>query len=133
MGGQGVTCVGDGPLVRVQIPLGGGQRAVPGELPQDVHRDAGISHPGEPGVPQVMPHQVLVAEPGTGCGSPGDRCAAGAPGPGTGRAAGDRPHASATVRCAKGCHPPGDPALNRARSPSRARYARRTPWRKRHS
>lgn len=52
------------PLVRMQIPLGGGQRAMPGDLPQDVHRDAGISHPREPGVPQVMPHQVLVAEPG---------------------------------------------------------------------
>ena len=45
----------------MQIPLRGGQRAVPGDLPQDVHRDTGISHPGEPGVPQVMPHQVLVA------------------------------------------------------------------------
>jgi hypothetical protein len=33
----------------------------------------------------------------------------------------------------KGCYPPGDPALNRAKSPSRARFARRTRWRKRHS
>ena len=64
MGGQGVARIGDGPLVRVQIQLSGGQRAVPGEFPQDVHRDAGISHPGQPGVPQVMPQQVLVAELG---------------------------------------------------------------------
>jgi hypothetical protein len=41
--------------------------------------------------------------------------------------------ASATARRAQGRHPPGDPSLNRARSPSRARYARRTRWRKRHS
>ena len=53
MGGQGVACLGDGPLVPMQIPLCGGQRAVPGDLPQDVHRNAGISHPGQPGVPQV--------------------------------------------------------------------------------
>jgi hypothetical protein len=57
---QSIARLGDRPLIRVQIPLGGGQRAVPGELPQDVYRDAGISHPGQSGVPQVMPHQVWV-------------------------------------------------------------------------
>ena len=64
MGGQGVPSIGDGPLVRMQIPLGGGQRAMPGDLPQDMYRDTGISHPGEPGVPEVMPHQVLIPEVG---------------------------------------------------------------------
>jgi len=61
---QGVARLGDRPLIRVQIPLSRGQRAVPGDLPQDVDRDARISHPGEPGVPQVVPTEVLIAEPG---------------------------------------------------------------------
>jgi hypothetical protein len=43
---------------------------------------------------------------------------------GTATAPRGRHDPSATARRAKGCHPPGDPALNRARSPSRARYAR---------
>ena len=60
---QGIARLGDRPLIRVQIPLRRGQRAVPGDLPQDVHRDTRISHPSQPGVPQVVPTQVLIAEP----------------------------------------------------------------------
>ena len=55
-----------------------------------------------------------------------------APGPGHRPRSWGPQRASAAARRAQGCHPPGDPALNRARSPSRARYARRMRWRKRH-
>lgn len=60
---QGSPRLGDRPLIRVQIPLRGGQRAVPCDLPQNVHRDTRISHPGQPGVAQIVPTQVLIAEP----------------------------------------------------------------------
>jgi hypothetical protein len=63
MGGQGVARLGDRTFIRAQIPLCGGQRAMPGDLPQDVHRDARVSHPGEPGMAQIVPTQVLIAEP----------------------------------------------------------------------
>ena len=63
MCGQDVAFLGDRPLIRVQIPLRGGQRTVPCDLPQDVHRDTRISHPGQPGMAQTVPTQVLIAEP----------------------------------------------------------------------
>jgi hypothetical protein len=60
---QGIARLGDRPLIRMQTPLRGGQRAVPRDLPQDVHRDTRVSHPGQPGMPQIVPAQVLIAEP----------------------------------------------------------------------
>ena len=53
--------VGDRLVIRVQVALGRRQRAVPDDLPQDAHRDACISHPGQPGVPQIMTPKVLVS------------------------------------------------------------------------
>jgi hypothetical protein len=35
---------------------------VPGDLPKDVDRDPGVSHPGEPGVTKIVPTQMLIAE-----------------------------------------------------------------------
>ena len=37
---------------------------MPGDLPQDMDRDAGIGHPGKPGVPKVVTAKMLVAERG---------------------------------------------------------------------
>lgn len=37
---------------------------MPGDLPQDVHRNTRISHPGEAGVPQIVPTEVLITKPG---------------------------------------------------------------------
>ena len=45
----------------MQVPLGGRERAVARDLPQHVDRDADVGHPGEAGVPQVVPPQVAVA------------------------------------------------------------------------
>ena len=64
MRGQGVARLGDRPLIGVQIPLRRGQRAVPGDLPHDMDRNARIRHPGEPGMTQVVPPKVLIAWPG---------------------------------------------------------------------
>ncbi len=44
--------------------MGSGQRAVPGDLAQDVHLDPGIGEPGESRVPEVMVAQALVPELG---------------------------------------------------------------------
>jgi hypothetical protein len=55
---------GDGPVVRVQVPLRGDQRTVSGDLPQDVYGHPGVGHPGQSGMPKVVPAQMLVAEPG---------------------------------------------------------------------
>jgi hypothetical protein len=35
---------------------------VPGDLPEDVNGNAGIGHPGKPGVPQIMTVKMLIAE-----------------------------------------------------------------------
>jgi hypothetical protein len=50
--------------VRMQVALGGDQRAMTGDLPEHVHRDARVSHPGQPGVAKVMAAQVLIARNG---------------------------------------------------------------------
>jgi len=47
--------IGDRILVGVQVPLRGHERSVPGDLAQVVHRHAGIGHPCQPGVPQIVP------------------------------------------------------------------------------
>jgi hypothetical protein len=63
MCGQDIAHLGERPLIRVQIPVCGGQPAVARDLPQDVHWDTRIRHPGQPGVAQIVPTQVLIAEP----------------------------------------------------------------------
>jgi hypothetical protein len=45
----------------MQVAPRGRQRAVTRDLPQDVDRDAGVGHPGQAGVPQVVASQVAVA------------------------------------------------------------------------
>jgi hypothetical protein len=50
--------------VRVQVTLGGNQRSVPGDLPEDVDRNADVGHPGQAGVAQVVAAQMLVAQVG---------------------------------------------------------------------
>ena len=62
MGAERVASGSDGPLVRVQVALGGGDRAVAGDDAQDVDPDACVGHPGQPGVPQAVSAEVLVAE-----------------------------------------------------------------------
>jgi hypothetical protein len=41
-------------VIRVQVSLRGGERAVAGDLPQDMHRDAGVGHPRQPCVPEIL-------------------------------------------------------------------------------
>lgn len=48
----------------MQIALRGDQRAMPGDLPEHMNRDARIGHPGQPGVAQVVAAQVLIAQAG---------------------------------------------------------------------
>jgi hypothetical protein len=52
--------------VGVQVPLRRRQRPVASDLPQVVERHAVIRHPGQPGVPQIVASEVLVAELGHG-------------------------------------------------------------------
>jgi hypothetical protein len=59
VGAQGGSRILDRTLVGVKVALCRGERAVAGDLPKDVHRDTCVSHPGEAGVPQVVPPQVL--------------------------------------------------------------------------
>jgi hypothetical protein len=54
----------DGLGVGVQVTLGGNQRSVPGDLPEDVDRNADVGHPGQAGVAQVVAAQMLVAQVG---------------------------------------------------------------------
>ncbi len=56
--------VGDGLVVRVQVPLCGDQRSVTGDLAQNVYEHACISHPGQAGVAQIMTAKMLIAEGG---------------------------------------------------------------------
>lgn len=49
--------------VRVRIPLRCGDRSVARDGAQHVHRNASVGHPGQPGVAEVVPAEVLVAEP----------------------------------------------------------------------
>ncbi len=51
-------------MIRVEMPLGCRHVAVPGDLAEDVERDACIRHPREPGVPEVVAPEVLVTELG---------------------------------------------------------------------
>lgn len=60
---RGTSC-GDLAGVGAQVALSGGQRAVPGDLAQDVKRDPGVREPRQPGVAQVVPSKVLEAELG---------------------------------------------------------------------
>jgi hypothetical protein len=53
----------DGPVIRVQVALGR-ERAVACDLPQVVDRDAGVGHPGQSGVAEVVPSYVVVAQGG---------------------------------------------------------------------
>jgi hypothetical protein len=61
---EGVPGLIDRALIRVQVPLSGGQRSVPGDLPQHVNVNAGVGQPCEAGGPQVVPAEVLVAQLG---------------------------------------------------------------------
>jgi hypothetical protein len=60
--GEGCTGCGDLAGVGVQVALGGGQRAVPSDLAQDVKGDPGVREPRQPGVAQVVSSKVLKAE-----------------------------------------------------------------------
>lgn len=55
---------GDGLIVWVEISLRGDQRAVAGDLPQDVNGYPGVGHPGQSGVPEIVSSQVFVSELG---------------------------------------------------------------------
>jgi hypothetical protein len=44
----------EGATVWVEVPLRRGDRPVPGDLLEDVDRHAGIGHPGQAGVAQVV-------------------------------------------------------------------------------
>lgn len=57
-----VTSPGDLPAVRVQVPLRGSAIGVPGDLLKHVQAHPGIGHPGESGMPEIVPPQVLVTE-----------------------------------------------------------------------
>ena len=48
--------------VRMEIALSRRQRPVTRDLAQDVHRDPGVGHPGQPGMAKVVADQVLVSE-----------------------------------------------------------------------
>jgi hypothetical protein len=48
----------------MQVPLGRYQRAMPGDLPQDVYRHASVSHPCQSGMTQIMMPQVDMRELG---------------------------------------------------------------------
>lgn len=50
--------------VRVEVALGGGQRAVAGDPAQDMDLDSRVGEPGQSGVPEVVAAQVFVAELG---------------------------------------------------------------------
>src|SRR5712672_1665180 len=48
----------------MQVLLGRHQRAMPGDLPQDLCRHASVSHPCQSGMTQVMTPQVAMSELG---------------------------------------------------------------------
>ena len=48
----------------MQVALGGGDTSVAGDLAQAVQWDAGVGHPGQPGVPEAVALQLLVAQLG---------------------------------------------------------------------
>jgi hypothetical protein len=48
----------------MQIPLRGGERLVPSDLPQHVHRHPGVRYPG-PRVSEIVPPQMLIPQPNT--------------------------------------------------------------------
>jgi len=50
--------------IRMQITLGGDQRAMTGDLAEHVNRNACVGHPGQAGVAQVVTTKVLVTEGG---------------------------------------------------------------------
>src|SRR5215468_1772172 len=62
MGAERLASVQDRTLIGVQVPLRGRERAVPGDLAEDMHRHPCISHPGQPGMTQVMTAQVAVTD-----------------------------------------------------------------------
>lgn len=57
--GQQLAGVGDGLAIRVQVALCRAQRSVPRDQPQVMNRHAGVRHPGQARVPEVVPPQVL--------------------------------------------------------------------------
>jgi hypothetical protein len=46
----------------MQVPLCGHQRSVAGDLAQHVDLHARVRHPCQAGVPQIVTHEVLVAQ-----------------------------------------------------------------------
>ena len=53
---------GEVPVVGVEVALGGLDRLVPEDLLEHVQGDAGVGHPGRPGVAQTVPGEVVEAE-----------------------------------------------------------------------
>ena len=51
MGAEGRSGVIDRALIRVQVPLRGGQRSVSGDLAQDVRQNTRVGEPRQAGVP----------------------------------------------------------------------------------
>ncbi len=62
VGAEGISRTGDQARVRMQVALCCHQRAVPGDLPEYVHRNASVGHPCQPRMAQAMTPEVLVAE-----------------------------------------------------------------------
>jgi hypothetical protein len=50
--------------IRVQVALRRAQVSVAGDLPEYMHGHAGVSHPRQPGVPQAVTRELLVAKLG---------------------------------------------------------------------
>ena len=62
MSGQQRSSIGDGVLVRVEVALRRREGAMPSDLAQMVNRNAGVGHPGQARVAQIVAAEVFVAE-----------------------------------------------------------------------
>ena len=49
-------------LIRMEISLRRAKRTVSGNLPQHVHRNPSVGHPGQAGMAEIVPAQMLIAE-----------------------------------------------------------------------
>ena len=65
MPGEHVPSVRHGVPVGMQVTLGCCECAVARDLSESVDGHTGVRHPGQPGVPQAVALQVLVAKLGT--------------------------------------------------------------------
>jgi hypothetical protein len=61
---QQLTCTRNRLAIRVQVTLRRAQVSVAGDLPEYMDGHAGVSHPRQPGVPQAVTLELLVAKLG---------------------------------------------------------------------